>query len=72
MGMLESVLQSSLGFFIKGLIMECFRSEGIVPVIRDSSMNRLYIGAMVEASFFRVCRGSGSDGEEYLEVIIIL
>ena len=47
-------------------------SEGILPVIRDSSIKRLYIGAIVEARFFSVCRGSGSDGEEYLEVIIRL
>ena len=52
--------------------MECFWSEGIVPVYRDSSITRLYIGAIVEASFFRDCRGSGSDGEEHLEVIIRL
>ena len=45
--------------------MECFRSEGIIPVIRDSSMKRLYIVAMVEVSFFRVCRGKGSDDEEH-------
>ena len=35
-------------------------------------MKRLYVGAMVEASFFRICRGRGSDGEEHLEVIIRL
>ena len=46
--------------------MECFKSEGVIPVIRDSSMKRLYIGAMVEASFFRVwVEGRGSDDEEY-------
>ena len=33
-------------------------------------MKRLYIGVMVEASFFRVFKGRGSDGEEHLEVII--
>ena len=65
---LESILQSSWVFFyIKGLMMEWFESESL-PVIRDSSMKCLYIGAMVKASFSRVCRGMGSNSEEYVEV----
>ena len=52
--------------------MECFMSEGIILVIRDSSMKLVYIGALVEARFFKVCRGKWSDNEEHLEVIIRL
>ena len=40
--------------------MEYFRSVGILLVVRDSSMKCLYIGSLVEARYFKICRGKGS------------
>ena len=44
--------------------MELFRSEWIIPVVMDSSIKYLYIGAIVKANFFKVCRVKGSEVDD--------